>query len=219
MRSVAPKTISILALTGVFAALGANGILAMPLHHDRAAPGPSRLAIQVPAPPDALIRRPAGARDGIAVDELMKGHAQGPGATSSARLIHLRPASPDVSTEKRLADVGALEATPGGRPIGDVYDFTGVSAVEPRPITPRTTMRRIRVPEVRIGSRPIEPPRTYRPLEARQWNPPEPPLEREPEQPVPSNDALDLGIKTLDYVVMATRILVEFISRNIADDR
>ena len=85
----------------------------------------------------------------------------------------------------RFIDAEVFRATPGGRPISDAYDFTGLESERRAPITP-VEPRRVRKTEPEDGGAK----RRRR-----------------------SNDVLHVGINTLDNVVTAMKIFVENVSR------
>ena len=77
--------------------------------------------------------------------------------------------------------------TPGGRPISDAYDFAGVNPEVFAPITP-----------VKTKSMPVERKK---------------PASRETPPPPRPNEVLDLGVRTLGFVVLTTKIFVDNLSR------
>ncbi len=106
-------------------------------------------------------------------------------AVEEIRLVRLRPSARTFKGRVNSIDADILVATPGGRPISDAYDFAGVDPGGFAPITP---------------------------VEIKRQRTPEPPESETPE-PIRSNEVLDLSVRTLDYVVLTTKIFVENISR------
>lgn len=101
------------------------------------------------------------------------------------RLVRLRPSPRFSSRRLRHVDAVVFGASSRDRPISDVYDFARVDSGKPTPITP---------------------------VEAKRIRNPEPPAGKS-KRPGRSADVLDVGIRTLDYIVLTTKYFVENISR------
>ena len=118
-----------------------------------------------------------------ALGPLAGGRAEPAKSDAQTQLVRIRPSARISIGGMRSFDRNVFVATPGGRPISDAYDFAGVNPEMFAPITP-----------VKTKSMPVEKKK---------------PASREtPSAPRP-NEVLDLGVRTLGYVVLTTKIFVE----------
>ena len=194
------------ALTLTVIAFGAIEVGATPLPLDRSAANPTAAEGQRPW---------RSVEDGIGVGKLMNARDGSLKSAALARFVQFRLSPRYSAARPRLADIGVLNATPASRPIADVYDSAGIGSgmrgrITPREMAPRqrpTQMTR-RLGSVHSGSGSASGTGTVEVVPSQR---PEAPI-REPERREQSNNALDLGIKTLDYVLLATRIIVENVS-------
>lgn len=107
------------------------------------------------------------------------------------RLVRLRPSAGFGTGRARWVDAGVFEATPGGRPISDAYDFAGVEFERVARITP-VDVKMIPAPESPVG-------RSNTPRQSKKvWN---------------------VGLKTLDYMVLTTKNILESLSRILNGNR
>ncbi len=100
-------------------------------------------------------------------------------------MIRLRPSTRNPTGRSQFIDADVFRATPGGHPISDTYDFTGLETERRPPITP---VEPSRIHKTEPEDRGVKPRRR-------------------------SNEVLHVGIKTLDNVVTAMKIFVENVSR------
>ncbi len=101
------------------------------------------------------------------------------------RLVRLRPITGVVAGRARLVEAGIFEATPGGRPIADTYDFAGIDFERVASIAPvELKMKRDPVtPRARSNTRPR------------------------------STGAWNVGLKALDYLMLTAKNIIENFSR------
>ncbi len=190
------------ALTLAVIAFSAIEAGATPLPLDRSAANPTAAEGQRPW---------RSVEDGIGVGKLMNARDGSLKSAALARFVQFRLSPRYSAARPRLADIGVLNATPASRPIADVYDSAGIGSGMRGRITPREVAPRQRPTQItrRLGS--VQPGSGSGTVEVIPSQRPEAPI-REPERREQSNKALDLGIKTLDYVLLATRIIVENVS-------
>ncbi len=118
---------------------------------------------------------------------LAGGRADPAKSDAQTQLVRLRPSTRKSIGGMRSFDGDVFVATPGGRPISDAYDFAGVNPEVFAPIIP-----------VQTKSIPVEKKK---------------PMSRETPPPPRPNEVLDLGVRTLGYAVLTTKIFVENLSR------
>ena len=192
------------ALTLTVIAFGAIEVGATPLPLDRSAANPTAAEGQRPW---------RSVEDGVGVGKLMNARDGSLKSAALARFVQLRLSPRYSAARPRLADIGVLNATPASRPIADVYDSAGIGSGMRGRITPREVAPRQRPTQItrRLGFVHSGSGSGSGTVEVIPSQRPEAPI-REPERREQSNNALDLGIKTLDYVLLATRIIVENVS-------
>ncbi len=128
-----------------------------------------------------------------ALGPLAGGLAEPAKAVAENQSVRRRPTTRNSIGGMRSIDGDVFVATPGGRPISDAYDFAGVNPELFAPITP-----------VQTKSMPVE-----KKIPAARKTPP-------PPRP---NEVLDLGVRTLGYVVLTTRFFVENLSQFLKNSR
>ena len=128
-----------------------------------------------------------------ALGPLAGGRAEPAKSDAQTQLIRLRPSTRNSIGGMRSFDRNVFVATPGGRPISDAYDFAGVNPEMFAPITP-----------VKSKSMPVKKKK---------------PASRETHSAPRPYEVLDLGVRTLGYVVLTTKIFVENFLRTLNNTR
>ena len=210
MRSGAIKSATFLALTAAMAVCGANEASTTTFQLDRVAlerihyPTEQQVShgwmarLSVVRAEDSagwgsprLSRSPtthgSGAWRLAALGPLASRHSGPARAGAEIQLVRLRASARNPGVGSRSIDADVFEATPGGRPISDTYDFAGLDPDAFAKIKP-VEMKEMPVQAAKPPNRGMTPP--PRPYEV-----------------------LELGANTLGYIVMTTKIFFDNLSR------
>lgn len=213
MRNGVFKSAIYLASTAIIAVGGANVAAGLPFQLDRQAferihhPTERRAALGMMARPSNAPGRDSVIDAGVA--PLGSGWDGPVKADDEVRLVRFRPSNRVSKRRGQSFEAEVFVATPAGRPIFDAYDFAGVDPQGFAPITPV---------EMKRATRQRQPEKTRAPADKkskkRMTRPRQPEPTRRGTLPLRQpNEALDLSVRTLDYVVLTAKMFVENLAR------